>query len=270
VNQSLRPYPQYSTISTGAQNGDKSGHSSYHALLVKASRRYARDFTIQWSYLLSKLITDSDTYFANSATASMDHYNRRLEKSIGQYDRTHTIKFSTIWNMPFGKRQKWLNSGLLSQVIGGWRISAIQVYTSGAPLALQRNNPLPIFNGITRPQVDSYDDWRVPLTGDYFDPAKDIYLKPAGSFPAQPNWFGNATRYSPVRGFWNASENVSLAKTFHLTETIRADLRGEAFNALNRVVFSSPNTNLNNLNFGRVTGQANNPRQMQVALKLYW
>ncbi|MFN7933968.1 MAG: TonB-dependent receptor [Bryobacteraceae bacterium] len=272
VNQALRPFPQYSTIVTGGQNGDKSGHSSYHAVLVKASRRYARDVTIQWSYLFAKLLTDSDTYFANSATASMDHYNRRIEKSIGQYDRTHTFKFSTIWNMPFGKGQRWLTRGLLSQTIGGWRISAIQVYTSGAPLALARNNPLPIFNGGTRPQVDSYDDWRVPLVGDYFDPRVDIYLKPAAQFPAQPAaGFGNATRYNPqVRGFWNLSENVSLSKTFHLTEQVRADLRGEAFNALNRTVFSNPQTNLNNVNFGRVTGQANSPRQMQVALKIYW
>lgn len=271
VNQALRPYPQYSTISTGAQNGDKSGHSSYHAFLVKASRRYARDLTIQWSYLFSKLLTDSDTYFANSATAAMDMDNRGLEKSIGQYDRTHTIKLSTIWNLPIGKRQKWVTSGVLSQVIGGWRIAAIQVYTSGAPLGLQRNNPLPIFNGVTRPLVDSYDNWRVPLVGDSFDPAKDVYLKPASAFPVQPLGFGNATRYNPaVRGFWGASENVSLAKTFNITETVRADLRGEAFNALNRVVFSSPQLNLNNLNFGRVTGQANSPRQMQVALKIYW
>ncbi len=269
VNQALRPFPQYSTISTGVQNGDKSGHSSYHAMLIKASRRYSKDVTIQWSYLLSKLITDSDTYFANGGSA-MDMGNRRLEKSIGQHDRTHTLKFSTIWNLPFGRNQRWFSHGLLSQTIGGWRVSAIQVYTSGNPLALSRNNPLPIFNGVTRPRVDSYDQWRVPLVGDTFDPAKDAYLKPASQFPAQPLGFGNSTRYAPVRGFWNLSENVSLAKTFHLTESIRFDLRGEAFNALNRVVFSSPVANLNNLNFGRVTGQANNPRQMQVALKIYW
>src|SRR5207237_7544041 len=75
VNQALRPFPQYSTISTGSQNGDKSGHSSYHALLVKADRRFTKNLTFQWNYLLSKLLTDSDTYFANSATAAEDQYN---------------------------------------------------------------------------------------------------------------------------------------------------------------------------------------------------
>jgi hypothetical protein len=45
--------------------------------------------------------------------------------------------------------------------------------------------------------------------------------------------------------------------------------RAEAFNALNRVRFGSPNTNVNGgANFGRVTTQSNSPRQLQFGLKL--
>jgi hypothetical protein len=272
VNQALRPYPQYQNISTGPQNGDKSGHSSYHALIVKADRRLSQGLTFQWNYVLSKLMTDSDTYFANSATAAQDHYNRRTEKSIGQYDQTHTLKFSTLYDLPFGKGRKWLTSGALSQVIGGWRIAAIMVYSSGFPIALQRNNPLPVFNGITRPIVDTYEGWRAPIAGDKFDPNVDRFLKPANQFPVQPaHVFGNATRYNPkVRSFWGASENVSLAKTFLITERLRIDLRGEAFNIFNRTIFGTGSTNLNAGNFGIVTNQANDPRQMQIGLKIYW
>ena len=73
-----------------------------------------------------------------------------------------------------------------------------------------------------------------------------------------------------MRGFPSLNENVSLGKSFGLTERLRLDFRAEAFNLLNRVVFSNPNTNLNSSSFGLVTGQANAPRQMQFALKLYW
>jgi hypothetical protein len=157
-------------------------------------------------------------------------------------------------------------------VVGGWRLAGIQQYNSGLPLALQRNNPLPIFNGITRPQVDSYDDWRAPLVGDSFDPAKDRFLKPVSFFPAQPGaGFGNATRYNPkVRSFWGLSENLSLSKTFNVTETLKLDFRGEAFNLFNRVIFGTGSTNLNAINFGQVTSQVNDPRSLQVALKIYW
>jgi hypothetical protein len=112
--QALRPFPQYQNIQTGPQNGDKSGHSSYHAAVVKFDRRFSKDLTIQWSYVFSKLLTDSDSYFANTEVAAQDHYNRRLEKSIGQYDQTHVVKFSTLYNLPFGKGSKWLTSRVLA------------------------------------------------------------------------------------------------------------------------------------------------------------
>ena len=102
--------------------------------------------------------------YANSGFAS-DTGNRRLEKSIGQYDQTHTLKLNTVYELPFGKGQRWMTHGVLSQVIGGWRLSAIQVYNSGFPIGVTSNNPLPIFNGANRPRVTTYDGWRCRSTG---------------------------------------------------------------------------------------------------------
>jgi hypothetical protein len=235
-------------------------------------RRFSKGLTLQWNYVLSKLITDSDTYFANSAVAAQDHYNRRLEKSIGQFDQTHIFKFATLYDLPFGKGQRYATGGILSHLVGGWRISAIQVYGSGQPIALARNNPLPIFNAITRPLVDTYQDWRAPIAGEKFDPNVDRFLKAKAAFPTQPAAaFGNATRYNPkVRAFWGRSENVSLAKSFKFTESVRVDFRAEAFNIFNRTIFGTGSTNLDAGNFGIVTNQTNDPRQMQMALKVYW
>ena len=42
------------------------------------------------------------------------------------------------------------------------------------------------------------------------------------------------------------------------------------FNLVNRTRFGNPNLNLNSSTFGVITSQANTPRQMQGALKLYW
>jgi hypothetical protein len=271
VAQALRPFPQYQAIVTGTQNGDKSGHSSYHAMVIKVDRRMSRGLTFQWNYSLSKLLTDSDTYWANGG-AAQDHYNRRLEKSIGANDQTHVFKFSTLYDLPFGKGRRWMQQGFLSHVIGGWRLAAIQIYSSGLPIALQRNNPLPLFNGSARPLVDTFEGWRAPVSGSKFDPNVDRFLRPASQFPAQPvAAYGNATRFNPkVRAFWNKNENISLAKSFQFTESIRIDLRGEAFNLFNRTIFGTGNTNLNNLTFGLVQNQVNDPRQMQVGLKIYW
>jgi hypothetical protein len=83
--------------------------------------------------------------------------------------------------------------------------------------------------------------------------------------------FGNSTRFNPLlRTFPGFNEDVSLGKAFHLTESKHLDFRLEAFNLLNRTVFGSPDSNLNSKTFGVVNSQANLPRQMQMALKLYW
>jgi len=265
VAQALRPYPQYLNIVTGTQGGDKSGHSSYHAVVIKAERRFSNGLLFQWNYTLSKILTDSDSYF--TGTGAQDQYNRRAEKSIGQFDQTHALKLNTLYELPFGAGRR---GGVVSHIIGGWRIGIIQAYVSGTPIAVARNNPLPIFNAQTRPTITGYDNWRAPISGDKFDPAVDRFLNIA-AFPAQPNAIGNATRFNPkVRAFPNFTENISIAKTFRFKEDLRMDFRWEVFNLFNRTVFGTGNTNLNSNVFGVVTNQVNDPRQMQVGLKIYW
>jgi hypothetical protein len=73
-----------------------------------------------------------------------------------------------------------------------------------------------------------------------------------------------------VRTFPYFQENVSLAKKFSFSERFSADLRWEAFNLFNRVRFNAGSFNLDSANFGVVTSQANDPRRMQLGLKLYW
>jgi hypothetical protein len=260
VSQAYRPFPQYNNIVTGAQGGDKSGHSSYHAMVIKADRRFSRGLTFQWNYVLSKLFTDSENY--STGGSASDQYNRTLDKGLSSVDQTHVLKLSTVYELPFMKRNRFL---------GGWRVSGIQVYASGTPLAVSRNNALPLFNGGTRPFITTYDGWQGTFAGDQFDPAVDRYLD-RSKFPAtQPSiLWGNETRVNPkMRSFPSFSENVSLAKTFRIKEAFRADFRWEAFNVLNRHQFNNPNTSLDGNTFGQVTGASGN-REMQVALKLYW
>ncbi len=269
VRQALRPYPQYQNIVTGSQGGDKSGHSSYHSMVLRLDRRFSQGLTFQWNYTFSKLLTDSDNYSAGNAT-SQDQYNRGLEKSIGSFDQTHAVKLSTVYELPWGRGRRWMNSGIASQIFGGWRVSGILSYLSGFPIALSRNNPLLIFNGTTRPTITSYNNWRPAAKGEKFDPAVDLFLN-RSAFPTQPTAFGNATRYNPkVRAFPVFNENVSFAKSFNFTEDFRLDFRWEMFNMFNRVVFATPNANLNSNTFGVVTYTVGESRQMQIGLKLYW
>ncbi len=292
VAQALRPFPQYSTIDTASGGGDHSGHSTYHALILRLEKRYTNGLTFQTSYVFSKLLTDADSYWPAqglgsgcpgtvlNCSSAADQYNRRLEKSIGQFDVTHNFKLGLVYELPFGRGKHFLTHGVASLILGNWRVSSIQIYQSGTPIALGTTYSLPLFGGRSVPYVTSYDGWRAPVSGS-FDPSVNTFFVPAGTgpFPQQGsgtanNGIGNVTRFNPkVRYFPSYNENLSIAKSFPIREQLRLDFRAEAFNALNRVRFGTGSTTLQDQNFGRLTSNGdllNTPRQLQLALKLYF
>lgn len=61
--------------------------------------------------------------------------------------------------------------------------------------------------------------------------------------------------------------DLSLFKTF-IREGLRLQARGEFFNAFNSPMFGQPNPGFGSGNFGRITSQTNDPRQVQLALRL--
>jgi hypothetical protein len=267
VAQSLRPFPQYSTINTTASGGDKTGRSMYHAGVLKLTQRLTDGFLFQGSYAYSRLMTSADTF--SGSTGSMDAAQPDLEYSIGRFDQTHSIKLSTVYELPFGAGRRWLKEGVLSQIIGGWRVAGIQIYSSGLPIGVTTSAPLPIFNGTNRPNVTGAD-WRAPFAGDTFNPLVDRYLNRA-AFVQPVGQLGNAPRMNgAVRRPWNLTENLSVAKTISVSNGLRLDVRAEAFNIFNRVIWGAPEQNFNSNNFGLITSQANSPGQMQFGLKLYW
>ena len=271
VAQALRPFPQYGTINTTNSGGDKTGKSMYHAAVLKLTQRMTNGFLFQGSYTFSRLMTNADVF--SGSTGSMDTAQPELEYGIGRLDQPHVIKLNTVYELPWGPGRRWLNSGgVASHVLGGWRIAAVQSYSSGLPIRVTTSAaPLPIFNGSNRPNVTG-QDWLGPNVGSDFDPNVDRYLNRA-AFSAPVGTLGNTPRVNgDVRRPWNMTENVSLAKTISMPGTTRLDVRIEAFNIFNRVIWNLTDTeqNFNSADFGRVSGTANSPRQMQLGLKLYW
>ena len=284
--QALRPYPQYTAVTTSS-GGDHSGHSNYQSMLIKVTRRYGSGLLMDASYVLSKSLTDSDSAWGSGA--ALDQYNRSLEKALSYYDRTHELKVNWVYDLPVGRGHSVLNHGILSRVVGGWRAGAVQHYASGTPIALTGAFGFPSGTIGNRPYITTYDNWRAPTKGSSFDPNVDRYFKSPtfanwngdvptitsqGWFPLQPrNQIGNMTRTNPkMRDFPQLNENVTLSKTilFGAENRREVDLRFEGYNVLNRTVFGTPNTNISSTNFGMVTTQANTPRAVQLALKFLW
>ncbi len=189
------------------------------------------------------------------ALYAADFFSRGLEKSIGQYDVTHDVKFATVYDMPFGKGRTYLTKGPAAWVLGNWRVSSINLYASGIPVAIATTQTLPIYatgdQGNTRvpPYITSYTGWQPSYSGS-FDPSKTNFFVPYGTgpFPLQGsgtalNAIGNDTRFNPkLRFFPNLNENMSLTKTIPIKEKMRLEFRAEAFNVFNRVRFGTGST----------------------------
>jgi hypothetical protein len=280
VNQALKPYPHYGDVQTaGSAQGERNGNSSYHAMIVKLDKRYSAGLTLLSSYVLSKLFSDSDTTAAAGRTV-VDHYNRRLNKDLSNDDSTHILRQAFTYELPFGNGKRFSLSGAADRILGGWGIAGFLEYYSGTPLSVSPGvTSIPGGAGNLL-FINSYENWRAPVSGGEFDPFKDLWWNKAAfgldangrQMTAQELLYagiGNASRLNPkARRPWSLNENISLSKNLDITEKVRFTLRFEAFNLANRVRWGDPNSTVNSANFGQVRSQANAPRRLQFGAKI--
>ena len=252
VAQALRPYPQYLDLSNRTS---PSGSSTYHAFQTQLAAHAFRGVDVQLAYTFSRTISDSDV-LAGGGPGGQTTYNRRLEKALATTDIPHVFALSYSYELPLGKRR----------LLAGWVLTGIHQYSSGVPLVLTANNALPLFNAVLRPDVVSGVTRQ--FSGD-FDPARDRWINPdAFRVPASLRFGTSARSYGDLRAPSFLNENFGLLKKLRLFEAVTATFRAELFNAFNRTVFAAPLANVSNAQFGRITAQANTPRQGQVALRL--
>jgi hypothetical protein len=254
--QLLRPYPQYDTIHPLFSQG---ATSDYNALQTTFSKRYAKGVTFEGSYSWAKAL--------DTGTSYQDSYNVLGSRGVSSVDYRHRLVFSGLYELPVGRGQPFGSnlSRLADTIIGGWQVNGIYTAQSGDPLAISANGTAALFSEAARantngrsPNVDGSAHDRLDR---WFDTS--VFSQPA------PYTLGNLSPLvTNLRNHFTNNIDLSLFKQFQLTEKVRLQFRTEAFNALNRVRFSSPNTNVNGgANFGKVTAQSNSPRQLQFGLK---
>ena len=87
------------------------------------------------------------------------------------------------------------------------------------------------------------------------------------AFTVQPQYtYGNSGRnilFGPVLH----NLDLSLSKTFPITESKRLQFRAESFNFTNTPAFGQPGATLNGLGVGQITTTASDPRRIQFGLK---
>ena len=268
--QSLRRFPQYLGVGQFLPNF---GRSSYDSLQLMLNRRMSKDVSILMAYTFSKGI--SDTSSPLDGIGAQDVYNRRLEKSVVDFNNPQVFKLTWIYALPFGRGKLIPMRGFFDKVLGGWTMTGIHQIRSGDAISVGisgYNNQL--FSGNIRP------DWynNVPTiidAGGVNTNGGTPYLNPAafGRLPATSNAIvtrlGTAPRVLPnVRNLVVWNDDLGIAKAFMFTEKGKFEIRGDAFNVLNRAGRGGLNTDVASPLFGRLTGQQQGPRSIQVSARI--
>jgi len=273
--QALRPFPQYSGLDLGPENGPgfggsaNIGHSTYHALEIKLNKQLSQGLYMLTSYTWSKKLTDADSSWGGSfSTAARDTYNRKIEKALSPTNPPHRLTTAFTYELPIGPGKHFLNAkGPAGKILGGWQLNGVLTYQAGFPVYITGPNNLFLFNYLNTPN-------RVPVVnpklfpGGKFDPAKDTYLSRAAFASAAPFTFGTAPQVLPnVRDFPLFNEDLGIMKRFYIREAMNLEFRSEWFNAFNRANFNPPNAMIGTAQAGVISSTLP-ARIIQMAVKL--
>ena len=263
--------------------------SVYHSLQARVDHRFSHGFSLLANFTWSKLIDDSSSDwggFWSLDVLGQDFYNRRADRSVSAGDIPARFTLAPIVELPFGPGKKWLNSGVGSQVLGGWRTSAIYTISSGSPFGITDNSygfcngagvlsdrPMMIGNPLPSGFRQTPDHWFDTSAFDFSGtcPAAGL-VDLTGPFDVTKA-FGNAPRYfSNIRNPGVNNFDFSLQKDFKIParEQTRLTFSADFFNLPNHPEFAEPNADPLVSNFGQISRTALSSRTIQLGLHLYF
>lgn len=277
-----RPYPQFQNDLN--QQGVNFNRFWYNSVQLSYNLRFQSGLTLNTNYFFSKNVERNG--FA-------DPFARTPNQGPAQIDRPHAMKFSAVYELPFGRGQKYLAgaNGFVNRLINGWQASTFWTVQSGEPMQMPGNVRL-----LRDPKLDP--DWKAHQVRAFSNCAllmdnngginvvDNARRASCGDNFANYNWMV-LPRYAPretpnflgqIRLRNTITTDFSLNKMTQITERLKVQFRGEVFNLLNRYNYGYQQFNTNPLdpNFGTVfpafAGVANTglPRTIQLGFKVLW
>jgi len=266
-----QPFPNLG----GMLYSSESGKGNYNSLNTKLERRFSTGVSILLAYSWSHSIdTDSGGSYGSP---NLNPANFQLDKGSSDFDIRHRFVGSVLYELPFGRGKKMLNSasGALNQLIGGWQLNLIPTIQSGVNRNVTSPNTSTIAYVTQHANALGIDPYSTfDLKGATITPREGFgsnnrslyWFNPLAFTQAAPLTFGTAGRdiiASP--GFMNW--DISLFKTFVLHEGVNLTFRAELFDAFNQVRFDPPNLDASSPFFGQIQS-AQQPRIIQLGLRL--
>jgi hypothetical protein len=246
VTNALVPYLGYSTINYYMSDAN----ANYNALQTYLTRRKGNAI-MTVSYTWSKSLAEGNSY--NDAGDGVESTQRHFNYGPASFDRRHIFIATYTYRIPLLRGRK----GLLGEAFGGWEISGITRFQSGAELTPTGSTAI----GARRSE---YLGGPVSLPSDARGP--NLWFNTAAFSNAPATELGNAgvgIIHAPGWENWD----FSLRKVFRITERVNLKFQADTFNAFNHVNFDSPNVTTSSTAFGSISS-AEPARNLQFGLRL--
>ncbi len=125
--QNYMIYPQFGSVNLLSNFN----HNTWHSGNITIEKRYARGLTLNASFNFSKSLSNDD---------SLAYYTR-AGKARTAYDQQENFGAYIIYELPFGRGQRWMNrGGILNAVLGGWKLDLSENALSGIPVSVGYSN----------------------------------------------------------------------------------------------------------------------------------
>ncbi len=241
----LRPNQQFSTITYI----DNAGDSIYNAFQFTLRRRFSSGFGLGLAYTWGRSMDNQSVDPVGAASGGglsttnsrspTDLRNLSQEWARSDFDRTHVLNISAVWELPFGKGQRFLGDipGWANQIVGGWTINGITTAMTGEPFSI-RSGVLTSNSGhesravVTDPNLRARLQEVPGIVGPVLFPNADGFAIPL------PGENGSGRNIFVAPGYFNL--DIGVIKMFPITERVKLQFRTEMFNVLNRANFDNP------------------------------
>jgi hypothetical protein len=252
--QSLRPYPQWLNVTKVSDTGN----SIYNALQVKLQHTWKNGFSAIMNYTWSKVLDDVDGPARANAVGNQNVYNLRAQYGVAMLDIPQRVTLAFVYDLPFGAGGQ-LKTGLrvTDQILGHWQLTGNASFQIGLPVNVTQSNTLGLFSAIQYPNLVGNPNGNKSLAQWFNTSAFQI---------APQDTLGDAPRaafFGPGLNIWN----LAVGRSFPIGEHFVFKLRGEFYNAFNKVLYSGLNTTITSPAFGTVTA-AMDPRVVQFSGRL--
>ena len=245
----LVPYPQF----TGVSESMPTGFSYYHSLQLTGGKRFSNGLSIHPVFTWSKWM---------EATSYLNATDPTPVKAISSNDYPYRFTVNGVYELPIGKGKPLLGNarGVLNLLVGGWQLESNYEKQSGVPLGFGNAiftgnlNDIPLPNG-----QRSISEWFNVNAG--FNRISTQQLA--------SNIQTLSPRFSSIRAPGFNYFDSAITRNFPVREGVKAQFRFDAYNALNHVQFSAPNTSPTSSAFGTITSEfSDGQRQLYFGLKV--